>query len=70
MQTQDLPLACKFLFHGEFFIILTKAKWIAYANNNWHGLRNINCKLIQLLCLDWTPETLTCMCGKYLVKTF
>ena len=42
MQVQDLPLASNFWFHSEFFIILTKAKWIANANNVWHGLLMIN----------------------------
>ena len=70
MQTQDLLLESNVWFHSEFFIILTKAKWIANANNICHGLRLINHKLIQSLFLDWTLETVTCMCGKYLVKTF
>ena len=56
MQIQDLPLACNFLFHSEFFITLTKAEWIANANNIWHGFWMINCKLIHPLFLDWTPE--------------
>ena len=38
MQTQDLPLACNFWFHSEFFIILTKAKWIANANKKMYSM--------------------------------
>ena len=66
MQIQDLPLACNFLFHSEFFIILTKAEWIANANNEWYGLWMINRKLIQPLFLDWTPKTQLVCAGNIL----
>lgn len=59
-----------FWFLSEFFIILVKVEWIANANNVWYGLWMINRKLIQSFFFDWSPKKLTCMCRKYLVKTF